>query len=80
MTQDLDAKTDRELLVITVVEMGHVKVHLKDLSKEAEKQNGRITALEKWRWMMTGGLILLTALWPLLVYEFRHTIAGALGG
>jgi hypothetical protein len=50
------------------------------LAERVETQNGRITALERARWLLTGGLVLLSFLWPLLIYEFRQSIAQALGG
>jgi ribosomal silencing factor RsfS len=72
--------TDRELLLLTVQEMGHMNNHLADLAKEMKAQNGRISALEKWRWWLIGAGAVVVPLSPLLVYEVRQAVFGGFGG
>jgi hypothetical protein len=76
----LEAKTDRELLLLTVQELGHIKGHLEKLDKKVGLQNGRLSALEKWRWWLVGAGAVVVPLSPLLVYEVRQGIFGGFGG
>lgn len=76
----LEAKTDRELLLLTAADVGHVKEHMKRLDGKVGVQNGRITALEKWRWGLAGAMALGAPLAPLLIYEVRQSVFGAFGG
>ncbi len=76
MSLDLNTKTDRELLLLTVQELGHVKSHLKNLDTKVGEQNGRISGLEKWRMWLTGALAVIVPLSPLLIYEVREKLLG----
>ncbi len=80
MTPDqFEGKTDHDLLVVTVTELGHIKAHLADLKEQVAVQNGRISALEKWRWGLGSAIALIGAGWPLLIYEFRQFILDKFG-
>ena len=50
---DLEAKTDRELLILAVERLNVV-------CAQVQQQNGRIRKLEDWRNWMTGGMALLS--------------------
>jgi hypothetical protein len=39
-----------------------VKETLKEIKDQTTRTNGRVTALEKWMWMVIGGVSLLTVL------------------
>jgi hypothetical protein len=78
--KELGAKTDRELLLLTVQRLGHVETHLERLNDTVEKQNGRLSALEKWRWWLIGAGAVVVPLSPLLVYEVRQAVFGGFGG
>ncbi len=56
---ELEAKTDRELLILNVQTTNELCEHVKT-------QNGRIRRLEDWRNWMTGGMALLTLLFLLV--------------
>lgn len=68
-----EAKTDRELLLLTAV-----KVH--EIDARVLSQNGRLRALEKWRWLLAGAIAVITPLSPLLIYEVRQSVLGTFGG
>ena len=76
----LEAKTDRELLLLTVQQMGHLEVHMKSMDTKLGLQNGRLSALEKWRWWLVGAGAVVVPLSPLLVYEVRQAVFGGFGG
>lgn len=80
MSLDLDAKTDRELLLLTVQQMGHLETHMKSMDTKLDVQNGRLSALEKWRWWLVGVGAVVIPLSPLLIYEVRSSVLGGLGG
>lgn len=52
---DLEAKSDRELLILAVERLNLV-------CAQVQQQNGRIRSLEDWRNWMTGGMALLVTL------------------
>lgn len=79
MPDQFEGKTDHDLLVVAVTELGHIKGHMKDMDEKLGAQNGRISALEKWRWTMGGVLALIGAGWPLLIYEFRQFLLDKFG-
>ncbi len=74
MPDQFEGKSDHDLLVVAVTELGHIKGHLAALDEKVGVQNGRISALEKWRWTMSGVIALIGMGWPLLIYEFRQFI------
>jgi hypothetical protein len=76
----LGAKTDRELLLLTAAELGHISGHLEELTEKVALQNGRLSALEKWRWWLLGAGAVVVPLSPLLVYEVRQAVLGGFGG
>lgn len=43
---EFEGKSDHDLLVVAVTELGHIKNHTKDLAIEAKKHNGRLSACE----------------------------------
>lgn len=63
--------TDRDLLLLTASEVGHMKSHLESLNEKVGVQNGRLSALEKWRWWLVGAGAVLVPLSPLLIYFGR---------
>ncbi len=76
----LEAKTDRELLLLTAAELGHIREHLKNLDRKVGLQNSRLSALETWRTWLVGALAVIVPLSPLLIYEVRQSIFGGFGG
>ncbi len=74
-----EGKSDHDLLVVTVTELGHIKTHLADLKANGVKQDGRLSALEKWRWTTSGALALIIGGWPLLIYEVRQFLLDKFG-
>ena len=40
---------------------GDVKDDVKEIKVQVKTTNGRVNKLENWRWFMTGGLAILTA-------------------
>jgi hypothetical protein len=44
------------------VHMGEIVRTLDRIEKQVVKTNGRVSALEKWRWIITGGIIVLGAM------------------
>jgi ribosomal 50S subunit-associated protein YjgA (DUF615 family) len=44
------------------VTLSAINVNLATLSRQIDKQNGRVRGLENWRWMLTGGLGVITFL------------------
>ena len=56
---ELEAKTDRELLIL-VATQGN------ELCSQVRAQNGRIRSLEDWRNWLTGGMALLALLFVML--------------
>jgi hypothetical protein len=79
LTLDLDAKTDRELLLLTVQQMGHLETHMKSMDVKLGVQNGRLSALEKWRWWVVGAGAVVVPLLLLLIYEVRMAVFGGFG-
>ncbi len=88
---NLQGETDHTILLVIATEMRHLRNDAEEkhkrthnaidkLAGEVGLQNGRINSLERWRWIITGGISLLVVLWPLLVFEFRQAIVHALGG
>lgn len=67
-------------IALGVSELGHIKGHLGDLSGKVGVQNGRLTALEKWRWWLVGVGAVVVPLSPLLVYEVRQSVFAGFGG
>jgi hypothetical protein len=82
-------ETDRELLLLTVQELGHVKAHLAELTEKVGIQNGRLavlekaqgeniperlTALEHWRIGVVLAFGFIGATWPLLIFEVRQKL------
>ena len=60
-----DDKSDHDLITET-----HLMVGL--LCKKVDKVNGRVSSLERWRWLLTGAVIILGALYgPDIVKLFR---------
>lgn len=76
----LEAKTEREILLVLAGEMRHMQNHTADLAKKVGEQNGRIDALEKWRWWMLGAMAVIVPLSPLLIYEVRQSVFTFTGG
>jgi hypothetical protein len=56
---ELEAKTDRELLMLAVERLNTV-------CAQVQLQNGRVRSLEDWRNVMVGGLTLLCLMVTLL--------------
>jgi hypothetical protein len=56
--------------------MGHLEGHMKNMDTKLGVQNGRLSALEKWRMWITGALAVIVPLSPLLVYEIREKLFG----
>lgn len=52
---DLEAKSDRELLI-------QVVMLVNDVCGKLDSQNGRVTSLEHWRAYLTGAIVVLSAL------------------
>ena len=53
----------------TAVLLAHIEGRLKSIEdgnerieRQTIKTNGRVTALEKWRWIISGGLLLLSVM------------------
>ena len=42
--------------------MGEIVRTLERIETQVNKTNGRVNALEKWRWILTGGMITLAAM------------------
>lgn len=92
MTPNGAPRPDRELLLTMIlgaiaVVISIIVMALRQLTANLELMNGslgrhdtRIYALEKWRWVLAGALIILGPLVPFLIYEFRQTIVSGLGG
>lgn len=89
----LKAKTDRELLLLTVQETGHISTHLEKLTKQVSDQNGRISSLERslpenlsarltiiehWKVWATGMFTLIAFVAPFFIYEVRQAALKAL--
>lgn len=77
--EQLEAKTDRDLLLWTAWEMGHIKEHVQGLDEKQGIQNGRILALEKWRWWLVGVGVGVGFVTPLLIYDVRQVVFGGFG-
>ncbi len=69
-----EGKSDHDLLIVAVTKLAHMEGHMKGMDTKLALQNGRLSALEKWRWTMGGVLALIGAGWPLLIYEFRQFV------
>lgn len=76
----IEAKTDRELLLLTVQHVGHIETHMERMDEKLGTQNGRLWALEMWRWYLVGALAVIVPLSPLLIYEVRQSIFAGFGG
>ena len=51
------------------INFGEIKEILRDLTEEVKKTNGRVKALEGYRWFLTGGLSVLSLIMvPILIY------------
>lgn len=50
-----------------------------EVKEDNEKRNGRISSLEKWRYGISGGAVLLGLMSPLFVLGIRENIAKLLG-
>lgn len=61
--QDKEAKDSRDRNTKT----------LERVFEQVTKTNGRVSALEKWRWLLTGGFITLTTLigWYIALYPHK---------
>ncbi len=46
MVGDFEGKSDHDLLVVAVTELGHIRTHVKELAAETKTQNGRLSACE----------------------------------
>lgn len=43
------------------------------IENQVTKTNGRVSALENWRWMVIGALSVITMIViPLVIYAFKH--------
>ena len=38
----------------------HIKLSLERIEKQVIKTNGRVSTLEKWKWMISGALLILS--------------------
>lgn len=79
----LEAKTDHDLLILAVQELGHVKAHMTELTEtvkeEGKKRNGRLDALEHWQTRMIVVLGGWSVAWPFLIQEFRQYVLEKFG-
>ena len=50
-----------------------------EVKKDNKERNGRISSLEKWRYGISGGAVLLGLMSPLFVLGIRENIAKFLG-
>lgn len=51
---------------------GDIKSSLKRIEEQVTKTNGRVSSLEKWRWMVVGGLMVLSAIvLPIVVSSYK---------
>lgn len=45
------------------------------IETQVTKTNGRVSALENWRWMLIGGMtVILTIVIPLAIYVFKTSV------
>ncbi len=80
---ELDGKSDHDLLILAVQELGHVKAHLAELTEtvkeEGKQRNGRLDALEHWQTRLIVVLGGWSVAWPFLIQEFRQFVLEKFG-
>lgn len=79
MLEQFEGKSDHDLLVVAVTDLGHIKTHLAKVEANGVKKDERLSALEKWRWTTSGAFVLIGAGWPLLIYEVRQFLLDKFG-
>lgn len=63
-----DRHTD--LILETLMELkdrvGAIEANVEAVLAQTTKTNGRVTALERWRWLLAGGAAVIVAAWEFL--------------
>lgn len=63
--------TDRELHHL----IRDIKDDVKEIKIQTKITNGRVSALENWRWAMVGGgVVIIGTVVPLIIYIWNQTI------
>jgi uncharacterized membrane protein YhaH (DUF805 family) len=56
-----------------------IRSTLEEIKDQTVKTNGRVNRLENWRWLLTGGMTIITALViPLIVYIWNTSSSHAI--
>lgn len=54
---------------------GDIRKDIKEIKEQTIKTNGRVNKLENWRWLLTGGMLIISMMViPLLVYIFNSVV------
>lgn len=50
------------------------KSDLTEIKQQVTKTNGRVNNLENWRWLLTGGMVIITLMViPLVIYIYNNS-------